>query len=102
LDFLHKLSWVKLVRLMFEAMVGNFAYSADIHLFINVINGALVLNCEDVVMLRFCMATYINAGHQFRNVFAVNGYSLVIPTLMRIYSNYQNNPLVTRTIEFTV
>ena len=73
LDFLHKLSWVKLVRLMFEAMVGNFAYSADIHLFINVINGALVLNCEDVVMLRFCMATYINAGHQFRNVFAVNG-----------------------------
>lgn len=125
MDFLHKLSWVKLVRLMFEAMVGNFAYSADIHLFINVINGALVLNCEDVVMLRFCMATYINAGHQFRNVFAVNGsvslsmlvvgwniasnwsfcfrrYSLVMPTLMRIYSNYQNNPLVTRTIEFTV
>lgn len=73
LDFLHKLSWVKLIRQMFEAMVGNFAYAADIHLFINVINGALVLYCEDAVMLRFCMATYINAGHQFRNVFAVNG-----------------------------
>lgn len=60
---------------MFEAMVGNFAYSGDIHLFINVINGALVLYCEDAVMLRFCMATYINAGHQFRNVFALNGYA---------------------------
>jgi hypothetical protein len=34
---------------MFEAMVGNFAYSGDIHLFINVINGALVLYCEDAV-----------------------------------------------------
>lgn len=75
LDFMHKLSWVKLIRQMFEAMVGNFAYSGDIHLFINVINGALVLYCEDAVMLRFCMATYINAGHQFRNVFALNGYA---------------------------
>lgn len=72
---MHKLSWVKLIRQMFEAMVGNFAYSGDIHLFINVINGALVLYCEDAVMLRFCMATYINAGHQFRNVFALNGYA---------------------------
>lgn len=26
----------------------------------------------------------------------------MIPTLLRIYSNYQNNSLVTRTIEFTV
>ncbi|XP_046453317.1 protein unc-80 homolog isoform X4 [Daphnia pulex] len=102
LDFMHKLSWVKLIRQMFEAMVGNFAYSGDIHLFINVINGALVLYCEDAVMLRFCMATYINAGHQFRNVFALNGYSLIIPTILRIYSNYQSNPLVARTIEFTI
>lgn len=74
---MHKLSWVKLIRQMFEAMVGNFAYSGDIHLFINVINGALVLYCEDAVMLRFCMATYINAGHQFRNVFALNGLVLI-------------------------
>jgi hypothetical protein len=36
-DFMHKLSWVKLIRQMFEAMVGNFAYSGDIHLFINFI-----------------------------------------------------------------
>jgi len=73
LDFMHKLSWVKLVSRMFEAMVGNFAYSGDIHLFINVVNGALVVHCEDAIMLRFCMATYINAAHHFRNVFALNG-----------------------------
>jgi hypothetical protein len=29
-------------------------------------------------------------------------YSLIIPTILRIYSNYQSNPLVTRTIEFTI
>ena len=29
-------------------------------------------------------------------------YSLIIPTILRIYSNYQNNSLVTRTIEFTI
>lgn len=29
-------------------------------------------------------------------------YSLIIPTILRIYSNYQSNPLITRTIEFAI
>ena len=70
---MHKLSWVKLVSRMFEAMVGNFAYAGDIQLFLNVVNGALVVHCEDAIMLRFCMAAYVNAAHPFRTVFAING-----------------------------
>ena len=39
LDVLHKFMWTKLITRMFEAMSGNFAYSGDIHLFINVLSG---------------------------------------------------------------
>lgn len=70
---LHKYSWVKLAARMFTAMAGTFAHSSDIHLFINVINGALVLHCEDSAILRTCMATLINASQHFKNVFASNG-----------------------------
>lgn len=100
MDTLHKLVWVKLVARMFEATSGFFAQSQDVHLFLNVVNGALVLHCENASMLRLCMATYINAAHQFRNIFAANGYLLVVPTLARIYSNHQTNGLLCRTIEF--
>ena len=42
------------------------------------------------------MATIINAACQFRNIFASNGYFLVMPSLLRIYSNNQTNELITR------
>ncbi|EEC09386.1 hypothetical protein IscW_ISCW007182, partial [Ixodes scapularis] len=100
MDTLHKMVWVKLMARMFEAMAGFFAHSSDIHLFLNVVNGALVLHPEDATILRLCMATYINAAHQFRNIFASNGYLLIMPTILQIYSNHQTNGLLCRTVEF--
>ncbi|XP_071444564.1 protein unc-80 homolog isoform X1 [Hetaerina americana] len=102
LDVLHKFMWVRLIARMFEAMAGNFAYSGDIHLFLNVLNGALILHSEDSCILRYVMATYINAAHNFKNIFSTNGYLLIMPTLLQIYSNHQTNTLVTRTIEYAV
>ncbi|XP_077556955.1 unc80, NALCN channel complex subunit isoform X2 [Haemaphysalis longicornis] len=100
MDTLHKMVWVKLMARMFEAMAGFFAHSSDIHLFLNVVNGALVLHPEDASVLRLCMATYVNAAHQFRNIFASNGYLLIMPTILQIYSNHQTNGLLCRTVEF--
>ena len=69
----------------------------------NVVNGALILHCEDSSILRLCMATFINAAHQFKNVFGNgNGYLLVMPTILRIYSNHQTNQLLCKTVEFVV
>lgn len=99
-DTLHKIAWVKLVARMFETTSGFFAESTDIHLFLNVINGTLLLHCEDATILRLCMATYINAAHQFKNIFATNGYLLIVQTMAQIYSNHQTNSLLCRTIEF--
>ncbi|CAH2006087.1 unnamed protein product [Acanthoscelides obtectus] len=102
LDVLHKFMWVRLIARMFEAMAGNFAYSGDIHLFVNVLNGAVVLHSEDACILRYVMATYINAAFHFKNIFSTNGYLLIMPTLLKIYSNHQSNKLVTTTIEYAV
>lgn len=73
LDQLHKYMWVNLVTRMFEGMAGNLTYTTDLHLFLNVINGAFLLHCEDSSMLRLCMAAYINAAHHFKNLFSTNG-----------------------------
>lgn len=100
MDTLHKIVWVRLVARMFEITSSFFAQSTDIHLFINVVNGALILHCEDAAVLRLCMATFINVAHQFKSIFSINGYLLIIPTILRIYSNHQTNRLLCRTIEF--
>ncbi|GIY67759.1 hypothetical protein CDAR_36052 [Caerostris darwini] len=100
MDTLHKMVWVKLVSRLFEAMAGFFVHSSDIHLFLNVVNGALVLHPEDAMILRLCMATFLNAALQFKNIFASNGYLLIMPTILRIYSNHQTNNLLCRTLEF--
>ena len=50
----------------------------DIHLFINVINGVMILHCEDSVVLRHCMATYIDMAVHFNNLFSNNGYAFLV------------------------
>ncbi|XP_032667267.1 protein unc-80 homolog isoform X7 [Odontomachus brunneus] len=102
LDVMHKFMWVRLIARMFEAMAGNFAYSGDIHLFLNVLNGALIIHSEDSCILRYVVATYINAAHNFKNIFSTNGYLLIMPTLLQLYSTHQTNKLVTTTVEYAV
>ncbi|CAB3250721.1 unnamed protein product [Arctia plantaginis] len=102
LDVLHKFMWVRLIARMFEAMAGNFTSSRDIHLFLNVLNGALMLHSEDSLILRYVIATYVNAAFNFKSIFSTNGYLLIMPTLLQIYSNFQTNKLVTTTIEYAV
>ncbi|XP_076677709.1 unc80, NALCN channel complex subunit isoform X4 [Andrena cerasifolii] len=102
LDVMHKFMWVRLIARMFEAMAGNFAYSGDIHLFLNVLNGAIILHSEDCCILRYVVATYINAAHNFKNIFSTNGYLLIMPTLLQLYSTHQTNKLVTTTVEYAV
>jgi protein unc-80 len=102
LDVLHKFMWVRLIARMFEAMAGNFAYSADIQLFLNVLSGAALLHSEDAGIMRYVMATFINAAFNFKNIFSTNGYFMIMPTLLQVYSLHQTNKLVTTTIEYAV
>lgn len=74
LDMLHKYNWIKLISCLFYNMDGKTTTTWDITLFINVINGAFILHCEDFAMLRFCLATYISTAKHFRHIFATNGF----------------------------
>lgn len=87
---------------MFEAMAGNFAYSSDIHLLMNVLNGALILHSQDSLILRYVVATYINGAHNFKNIFSLNGYFLIMPTLLQLYSTHHTYELITTTVEYAV
>ncbi|UJR20708.1 hypothetical protein I4U23_023829 [Adineta vaga] len=100
LDLLHKYNWLKLIGCLFFNMDGKTSTTSDITPFIPIINGSFILHCEDSVMLRFCLATYINIVKHFRHIFATNGYLLIMPTLLRVYSTLQSNPMVKTTIEF--
>ncbi|CAF4861689.1 unnamed protein product, partial [Rotaria sp. Silwood1] len=100
LDMLHKYNWTKLIACIFFNMDGKTSTTSDITLFLSVINGSFILHCEDLVMLRFCLATYINIVKHFRNVFATNGYLLIMPTLFHVYSNVQSNPMLKKAIEY--
>ncbi|CAF0895311.1 unnamed protein product [Rotaria sp. Silwood1] len=100
LDMLHKYNWIKLIACLFFNMDGKTTTTWDITLFLNVINGAFILHCEDFAMLRFCLAIYISTAKHFRHIFATNGYLLIMPTFLRVYSNIQSNPMLKRAIEY--
>ena len=58
---------------MFKSMSSTVTLSGDLPLFLNVVNGTILLHCGDTAMLRFCIATFINACRHFKQVFATSG-----------------------------
>uniref|UniRef100_A0A0N4UG78 DUF3453 domain-containing protein n=1 Tax=Dracunculus medinensis TaxID=318479 RepID=A0A0N4UG78_DRAME len=99
MDTIHKFVWAQLVSDMFERMENAFIFG-DLHLFINVINGIMLMHCEEVTILRRCMATYLSMAIHFNTLFANQGFFLIMPTILRCYSQRQTNSLLCRTIEF--
>lgn len=75
MDMLHKYSWIQLIWSLFSSMERKTASTWDITLFLNVINGAFILHCEDLNMIRTCLAVYINTTRHFQHIFATNGYN---------------------------
>ncbi|KAK6194683.1 hypothetical protein SNE40_000272 [Patella caerulea] len=100
MDSLHKYSWAKLMTTMFKSMPNTFNWSNDLPLFLNVINGTVILLCEDTAVLRFCLASFINTCTHFKHIFATNGFLYIMPTLLRVYSNNQPNPVLKKAIHF--
>ncbi|KAL4003818.1 hypothetical protein ACH3XW_9180 [Acanthocheilonema viteae] len=99
IDSTHKFVWTLLMSDMFAKMENAFMFG-DLHLFINVINGVTLLHCENVTILRRCMATYLSMAIHFSTLFTNQGFFLIMPTILRCYSQRQTNPLLCRTIEY--
>jgi hypothetical protein len=86
---------------MFEAMAENFDHPEDIELFLNCLNGNMAFS-GDGCILRYSMATIINATKQFKNSFNSSGFLLIMPSIAQIYSNNISNYLVKTSIEVLV
>ncbi|TKR76778.1 hypothetical protein L596_017869 [Steinernema carpocapsae] len=99
IDSMHKFVWAKLISDMFAKMENAFMFG-DLHLFINVINGVMIIHCEDILILRRCMATYLNIAIHFNTLFASQGFFLIMPTILRCYSQRQTNRLFCQTVEY--
>ena len=64
----------QLITSLFQCMSTDFPWgSADLNLFLNVINGAILLHCEDAAVLRLCLAAFVNIAVHFSTIFASNG-----------------------------
>lgn len=100
MDRIHKICWVRVIARMFELTSGFFLQLGDIQLFLNAVSGIFVLHCEEASVSRLCLATFINATHQFKNIFATDGFLPIMSTIVQVYSNHQNNQLLCRSIEF--
>ncbi|KAL3872189.1 hypothetical protein ACJMK2_040132 [Sinanodonta woodiana] len=100
LDTLHKYSWVKLMYTMFMSMTSSFNWSSDLPLFLNVVNGCILLNCEDTALLRYCLGIFINFSRRFKHIFSMNGFLYIMPTILKVYSNNQPNPVLCTALEF--
>ncbi|XP_071797964.1 protein unc-80 homolog isoform X4 [Asterias amurensis] len=100
LDVVHKYMWVKFTAVTFLNMSSDFSWSGDIQLFLNVLNGCLLLHCEDISILRLCLASFINISRHFKQMFATKGFQYIMPTILRVYNYHSNNRLVRRAIEY--
>lgn len=64
----------QLIVSLLQYMPRDFPWSfADLTLFLNVINGAILLHCEDTAMIRLCMASLVNICIHFDHIFISDG-----------------------------
>ena len=63
----------QLVANMLRGMSSTVTHAGDLPLFLNVVNGTLLLHADDTAMLRLCFASFINACRHFKQVFSTTG-----------------------------
>ncbi len=93
-------AWVRFVLELFKVAKPDFNWSTSIVLFMNVINGALLLHGEDHSILRICLVTLLTAAAKFNTMFKRDGYQLVIPALIQVCALHMQNTLITDALKF--
>ena len=96
-----KTIWVKFILQLFKSIKPEFDWSNNLILFLNVINGALLLHSEDSNILKFCLASLLMAATKFSSIFKKDGYLMIVPTLIQVYALHIRNRLITEALKFT-
>ncbi|KAJ1363609.1 Unc-80p [Parelaphostrongylus tenuis] len=92
MEAMHKFTWAKLMSDMFEKMENAFMF-ADLHLFINVVNGIMIMHCEDLLILRRCAATYIAMSIHFNSLFASQMCGSIANVIDNSNNDFEINPM---------
>ena len=93
-------TWVKFILDFFIRVKTDYDWANSMALFLNVVNGALLLYSEDSAILRQGVASLVIAASKFVHVFRKNGYEMVVPTIVQVYASHINNKLITDTLKF--
>lgn len=101
-DMLHKYAWVQLIWSLLSTLDGKTSSVWDITLFINCLNGALILHSEDINIVRQCFSVYLGIAKKFKTIFSINGFLFVMPAILKVYLNSQMNYLIKSSIEFLI
>ena len=100
-DIMLKGMWARFVLQLFRSSKPDYNWSNSMILFLNVVNGALLLHSEDHTILRFCLASLLTAASKFSSIFKRDGYQMIVPTLVQVYALHMHNKLVTNALKFT-
>ena len=93
-------TWVKFVLGLFVQAKPDYDWENSLGLFLNVVNGALLLYSEDLSILRQALAALIVVVSKFVNVFQRRGYEMVTPTLIQVYASHMSNKLIANALKF--
>lgn len=100
-DIMLKGMWVRFVLQLFRSIKPDYDLSNSMILFLNVVNGALLLHSENHTILRFCLASLLTAAGKFNAIFKQDGYQMIVPTLIQVYALHMQNSLITNALKFT-
>ncbi len=99
-DIMLKGTWVKFVLELFKSVKPDFNWSNNIVLFLNVINGAMLLHGENHTILRLCLVSLLTAAAKFNSVFKRDGYQMIVPVLIQVYALHMQNTMITDALKF--
>lgn len=99
-DVMLKGTWSRFVLQLFASTQSDYEWGSNLLLFLNVINGSLLLHSEDHSILRTCLSALLLAAVKFSGMFKRDGYQVVVPTLVHVYSLHSRNQLVTGALKF--
>lgn len=71
---------------LLTSVSADYDWSNTLLLFMNVVNGALLLHGEDQTILYYSLVTILTAVTKFNTIFVKDGYQMIIPTLVQVRS----------------
>lgn len=99
-DIMLKGSWVQFVLQLIVSASRDYDWANSMPLFMNVVNGSLLLHSEDHTILYFTLSTMLLTATKFESIFKKDGYLMIVPALIQVYGLHMRNRIIKGAIKF--